>query len=242
LKATYLTGGDHARIYDDVLVVLDAARGVNNGSPSLHALMLHHLGIRPGDRILQVGAGTGYYCAILAELAQPAGRVTAVEFDPHLAAAAAVALEPWPQVSVITGDGEAWPTAAVDRIYVCFAVAGPAAAWTDHLAPHGTLVFPLGVSASRSGNHGCHSVYGALLALTRTDAGIGARHLASCAFVCAEGALAGTPAQQDRLRRAFAGGGAESVRSFRRPPPANPEGCWYWSPDWALSFEGPSAE
>ena len=69
-----------------MLVVLDPARGLNNGSPSLHALMLHHLAVRPGDRVLHVGAGAGYYSAMLAELAGPEGSVIAIEYDPRLAA------------------------------------------------------------------------------------------------------------------------------------------------------------
>jgi protein-L-isoaspartate(D-aspartate) O-methyltransferase len=75
-----LAGSDAARLHDDVLVVLDRAKGLNNGSPSLHALMLHHLAVAPGDRVLHVGAGTGYYTAMLAELAGAAGRVTAIEY------------------------------------------------------------------------------------------------------------------------------------------------------------------
>src|SRR5215831_20578667 len=43
---------DIALLYQDVLVALDAARGINNGSPSLHALMLHHLAVSPGDEVL----------------------------------------------------------------------------------------------------------------------------------------------------------------------------------------------
>ena len=78
---TKLDGSDTAPLYDDVLVVLDRAKGINNGSPSLHALMLHHLAVAPGDRVLHIGIGAGYYTALLAELAGPPGRVTAVEYD-----------------------------------------------------------------------------------------------------------------------------------------------------------------
>jgi protein-L-isoaspartate(D-aspartate) O-methyltransferase len=233
-----LAGTDPARIYEDVLVVLDPARGLNNGSPSLHALMLHHLAVRPGDRVLHVGAGTGYYSAILADLAGPDGRVTAIEFEPRLAAIAAAALTPWPQVTAVEGDGAAWPIEEVDRIYVNFAAALPAAAWIDHLAPGGTLVFPLGTpNPGARGDARRQSDQGAVLAFTRTPAGIAARHLTRCAFVCAEGSLAGTPSLQESLHRAFVRGGVEFVQSFHRPPPASPERCWFWSPDWALSYD-----
>ena len=72
-------------LYQDLVIALDPARGVNNGSPSLHAKLLEALGPKPGEHIVHVGAGAGYYSAILAELVGPTGRVTAVEFDAALA-------------------------------------------------------------------------------------------------------------------------------------------------------------
>ena len=68
-----------------LVIALDSARGVNNGSPSLHAKLFEALAPKPGERIAHVGAGAGYYSAILAELVGPAGQVTAVEFDAALA-------------------------------------------------------------------------------------------------------------------------------------------------------------
>jgi len=59
-------------------------RGVNNRSPSLDAKLIEALGPTPGGHIVHVGAGAGYYSAILAELVGPSGRVTAVEFDAAL--------------------------------------------------------------------------------------------------------------------------------------------------------------
>lgn len=240
--AIELAGDDPGPLYDDVLVVLDAARGLNNGSPSLHALMLHHLGVRPGERVLHVGAGAGYYTALLAELTGPQGSVVAIEYDAHLAEAAAANLRPWPNVTALRGDGADWPRGAVDRIYVNLAVVDPAPGWTGALAEGGTLVFPLGSPSGRRG--ACmrwHSGHGGVLALTCTGAGMAARHLTPCTFVCADGRLAGTPALQEALDRAFLRGGIEFVRSFRRPPPASPARCWFWSPGWALSYDAPDA-
>ena len=246
--AIELAGDDPGLLYDDVLVVLDRALGLNNGSPSLHALMLHHLGVRPGDRVLHVGAGTGYYTAMLAELAGARGSVIAIEYDQRLAAAAAVNLRPWPNVTPLQGDGAAWPDGPVDRIYVNFAVADPAPRWIDNLSDGGTLVFPLGVSPGRvragppgrvRGEGRYLSGHGAVLACTRTGAGIAVRHLTPCAFIGAEGSLAGTPSLREALDRAFVRGGVEFVRSYRRPPPPSPARCWFWSPGWALSYDAP---
>lgn len=237
--AVELAGDDPEPLYGDVLVVLDRALGLNNGSPSLHALMLHHLGVRPGERVLHVGAGAGYYTALLAELAGPRGSVVAIEYDPRLAAAAAN-LRRWPNVAAVQGDGADWPHGPVDRIYVNFAVADPAWRWIDNLSAGGTLVFPLGVAPGRlRGELRHHSGHGAVLACTRGGAGVAVRHLTPCAFVCAEGSLAGTPAVREALDRAFLRGGIEFVRSYRRPPPPSPARCWFWSPGWALSYDEP---
>ncbi len=66
-----------ADIYDNVLVAIDRRRGINNGEPALHAAWLDAVGPNPGETIVHVGAGTGYYTAILAILAEPGGRVEA---------------------------------------------------------------------------------------------------------------------------------------------------------------------
>ena len=76
---------DPVRLYQDVVVAIDPIKGINNGEPSLHMRLLAALAVQPGDRVLHIGTGTGYYTAILAELAGPKGRVTAVEFQPELA-------------------------------------------------------------------------------------------------------------------------------------------------------------
>src|SRR5208337_794369 len=65
---------DLARLYDDVLVAIDAGRGINNGQPSLHAMSIEALAIKEGETVVQIGAGAGYYTAILAiSSARPAG-------------------------------------------------------------------------------------------------------------------------------------------------------------------------
>jgi protein-L-isoaspartate(D-aspartate) O-methyltransferase len=231
-----LPANDPVQLYQDVLVVLDEQRAVNNGSPSLHALMLHRLGVRPGDRVLHVGAGGGYYTAMLAELVTASGQVDAVEFEPALAARAQANLAPWPNVTVHAGDGANWPAAETDRIYVNFAVARPADAWLDRLASGGVLVFPLAVPAPDKPD--AKSGRGAVLALTREANGFAAAFVSPCGFVRAEGPLAGDASLQARLHEAFARGGVEFVASFRRGP-GTPERCWFYSEEWSLSYDAP---
>ena len=231
-----LDRNDPVQLYQDVLVVLDRERGVNNGSPSLHALMLQHLGVQPGDRVLHVGVGGGYYTAMLAELATPTGQVTAVEFDPRLAEQARGHLAPWPNVVVHTGDGAAYPAEEVDRVYINFAVTQPAEHWLDFLALGGTLEFPLAVR--KAGEPNATSGEGAVLVVTRVADGFAAKFVSRCGFVCAEGPLSGAPQLTDGLRDAFQRGGIEFVASLRRGP-SPPERCWFWSPGWSLSYDLP---
>ena len=113
-----LTSSDPTVVYQDVLIALAPERGVNNGSPSLHAHWLNALGPRPGERVVHIGAGTGYYTAILAQLVGPAGQVLAVEYDPILAERAAGNLADQPSVTVVKGDGAEWPCEPVHCIYV----------------------------------------------------------------------------------------------------------------------------
>jgi protein-L-isoaspartate(D-aspartate) O-methyltransferase len=222
-----LAHNDPASLYPqsaspEVLVVLDAARGVNNGAPSLHAALLHALAVRPGQRVLHVGAGTGYYTALLAELVGPGGQVTGVEFDARLAGMAERNLRPWPQARVVRGDGADFPAAEVDRNYVNFAVGDLPDRWLDALAPDGRLLVPLGPGQAIR------------LLVTRGPDGYAARSLGWCGFIAAEGVLAGDTAQRARLAAALKSGGTERIaRLLRAPVP--PGEAWLRTPRWALA-------
>jgi protein-L-isoaspartate(D-aspartate) O-methyltransferase len=135
---------DPAPLYRDVLVTIDAARGINNGQPSLWARAFDRLGLRPGARVLHVAAGTGYYSAVLAETVGSTGRVVAVEYEADLAERARANLAPWPQVTLVHGDGRTHdPGFDVDGIAVCAGSTHPAPLWLDRLADRGVLVMPL---------------------------------------------------------------------------------------------------
>ncbi len=80
--------------------------------PYIVALMSQWAEVRPGDKVLEVGTGSGYQAAVLAELA---AQVFSVEIRPELARAAAARLQElgYLQVRVRTGDGwKGWPEAA----------------------------------------------------------------------------------------------------------------------------------
>jgi protein-L-isoaspartate(D-aspartate) O-methyltransferase len=239
---TALPCSDPVCVYQDVVIALAAERGVNNGSPSLHARMLHDLAVEPGQQVAHIGAGAGYYTAMLAELAGPTGRVTAFELDESLAARARANLAAWSNVAVVAADGARGPTDTVDRIYVNFGVAAPAASWIEHLAPNGKLLFSLGVPHPKVRDRfPRHAARGAALLIERTPNGFAARWLYPAYYVCAEGELAGDSDSEVALHVAFERGGIEFIKSLRWKKPTDPTRCWYSTADWSLSYDPPDA-
>ncbi len=233
-----LPQNDPASIYQDVVIALAPQRGVNNGSPSLHAKMLHDLAVEPGQHVAHIGAGGGYYTAMLAELVEPSGRVTAFEYDESLAARARANLAPWSNVTVVAADGARAPTEMVDRIYVNFGVAAPAASWVEHLASDGKLLFSLGVPhPDVRQRFPRHAARGAALLIERKANGFAARWLYPAYYVCAEGQLAGDEDAELPLHAAFERGGIEFIKSLRWNERIDPTLCWYATAQWGLSYD-----
>lgn len=109
---------DPVYLYTNDLVGILPERRINNGQPSLHAHLIHRAAPVAGDRVVHIGAGTGYYTAILAHLAGPSGRVAGIEIDAELASRAKIYLAALPTVSIIEGDGTSVAFDEADVIYV----------------------------------------------------------------------------------------------------------------------------
>lgn len=133
---------DPVYLYQNALVALDAQKGINNGEPSLHAAWIGAVAPQRGEAVTHVGAGTGYYTAILSMLVLPTGRVTAFEIDGNLAGEATQNLEPFEGVDVITGDATRKRLPLSDVIYVNAGVAAPPTEWLRALKPGGRMIFP----------------------------------------------------------------------------------------------------
>jgi protein-L-isoaspartate(D-aspartate) O-methyltransferase len=133
---------DPAYIYQNNLVALDADKEIDNGEPFLHARWIGAVAPQPGETVTHIGAGAGYYSAILSMLVLAGGRVRAIEIDKRLAAAAAYNLEPFENATVIAGDAVALPMVPSDVVYVNAGVLAPPVPWLRALRPGGRLIFP----------------------------------------------------------------------------------------------------
>ena len=106
---------DPAILYQDVVVSLGVDGSLNNGQPTLHAYCITALAIKKGEHIVHVGAGSGYYTAILANLVGETGTIDAYEIHPELAARAQQNLAEFPHVTVHARSGAEPPLPSLRR-------------------------------------------------------------------------------------------------------------------------------
>ncbi len=144
--ADFIQTNDPCRVYTNAVAVIDRARNITSGAPGVIARQIEQLAPMEGMRVLHVGTGTGYYTAILAELAGESGSVVGVEYEEDLAelSAALLGRAGYTTVTVRQGDGTfGVPEAApFDRIMVSGGAADISPAWISQLADEGRLVVP----------------------------------------------------------------------------------------------------
>ena len=133
---------DPRHLYQNVLVALDSDKGINNGEPFLHARWIGLAEPQSGEHVVHIGAGTGYYTAILSMLVLPNGHVDAYEIDESLAVEAKRNLQPFENVSVVAGNAVSLRLPPCDLIYVNAGVSELPHHWLEALKPGGRLVFP----------------------------------------------------------------------------------------------------
>jgi protein-L-isoaspartate(D-aspartate) O-methyltransferase len=152
---------------DDAIVTKrdEDGRPISSSSqPSIMTIMLDQLAVHSGQRVLEIGAGTGFNAALLAHIVGEQGRVTSVDLDADTVERARENLDAagCQDVVVVTGDGAlGYPdNAPYHRIIATVGVWDLAPAWLEQLKPKGRLVVPLDlggvqrtVAFERDGDH-----------------------------------------------------------------------------------------
>ena len=230
---------DPVYLYTDDLVGIVPERMLNNGQPQLHAALIAAAAPQEGEHVVHVGAGTGYYTAILAQLAGRTGRVTAIELDPGLAARAAANFEGYDNVRIIEGDGVTAPFDMAAIIYVNAGASRPADAWLDRLEDGGRLILPLttdsAFSQKTSWNPADLAMRGAVFRIERRGEDFLARAVSSVAIFPCHGAR--DEASAKALEAAFEKGDWQKVTRLYRHTNLPVEHCWVQAPGWSLAYD-----
>jgi protein-L-isoaspartate(D-aspartate) O-methyltransferase len=156
----------HEAYADDSIITKRNERGISLSSvsaPTVVAMMLGQLQVRPGQRVLEIGSG-GYNAALLRELVGPDGSVTTIDIDQEVVdrARACLAAAGYSDVRALCADGEfgAARYGPFDRIIVTVGAWDIPPAWVEQLTEGGRLVVPLRTrgltrawALERSGGH-----------------------------------------------------------------------------------------
>jgi protein-L-isoaspartate(D-aspartate) O-methyltransferase len=223
---------DPAWLYADILVGIRPEQRLNNGQPSAHATWIAAAAPSAGEHVVHVGAGVGYFSAIMAHMVGSKGRLTAIEYEDELAARAAVNLAHIPGAAVIGGDGSSVPFDPADVIYVNAGASHPIYHWLDRLKEGGRLILPLTTDANFS--PAVTTMTGAVFRITRRGEDYEAAFVGPIGVFPCIGAR--DEASEAALSEAFRRGGFDKVRKLRRTDDVPDSDCWVKAPGWSLTF------
>jgi protein-L-isoaspartate(D-aspartate) O-methyltransferase len=226
---------DPTYLYADILVGILPERNLNNGQPSFLAGLISTAAPKPGEHAVHIGAGVGYYTAILAHLVGRRGRITAIEYDPILAVRLAQNFAASPNVQIIHGDGSQVEFATADVILVNAGATRPADRWLDGLADGGRLILPLTTTAGFNANFTMAlERQGAVFRIERHGDGFDARRISGVGIYPCHGMR--DPTAEKALAAAFQAGGWERVTRLHRHDDVPEEDCWLRGEGWCLAY------
>jgi protein-L-isoaspartate(D-aspartate) O-methyltransferase len=172
---------------DDAIVTRRDAEGQpisSSSQPAIMAIMLDQLALAPGQRVLEIGAGTGYNAALIRHIVGQSGGVVSVDIEPDLVDLARqhLASAGYPDVTVVAADGAGGypPGAPYDRVIATVGVSDLAPAWLDQAGPGARIVVPFDVRGSQLA-----------VAFGRSGARWVSRSVVPCGFMRMRGSLAG---------------------------------------------------
>src|SRR5580700_11713939 len=141
---------------DDAIVTKRDADGQpisSSSQPAIMAIMLDQLDLASGQRVLEIGAGTGYNAALISHIVGASGQVTSIDIDPELVGTARehLASAGFAAVTVASADGAGgYPEhAPYDRIIATVGVSDLAGPWLEQAAPGARIVVPLDVRGTQ---------------------------------------------------------------------------------------------
>jgi protein-L-isoaspartate(D-aspartate) O-methyltransferase len=235
---------DPRHVSHNIVVAIDPARQLFNGMPSALGNWIDTLALQPGDRVLHVGCGLGYYSALMAHCVGEGGRVVAIDVDDGLVAEARANLAAYPQVDVCggsgidfdldgAGSGDGGGGSGFDAILINAGMTHPHPVWLDALRPGGRLVLPLTCPFPPLG-----TTIGKGIVVAIADRGgpaLDARLLNLVAVYSAIGIR--EPAIEEALGKAMMRNPMPAIRHLRRDAHEPLAGCWFHQDTFCLSLE-----
>jgi protein-L-isoaspartate(D-aspartate) O-methyltransferase len=218
-------------LYGDLSVELAPGSFINAGLPSVIASWMADTAPPAGGSVVQVGAGLGYYTAILAALVGPSGRVLAAEIDPSIGRQAKRNLAHLPQVELVVGDGAALSVAAADLVLVHAGISDLPPAWLRGLSPRGALVVSLTFTDQGFTTIGL----GVTLKVRPSGRDRYAARFISMPYITTSSSLRSERGEAE-LRRAMEGAFDYSdIASIRLDAHARDGSCWLHRDGWCVS-------
>ncbi len=145
-------------------------------APHMCAIMLEFAGLNGGEKILEVGAGSGYNAALMAEMVGKKGKIITIELDPELSVFARKNLEKggYNSVIVLEGDGSKGyaKNGPYDLIMVTCATSEIYKTWINQLKEGGKIIAPVGGGFGQE-----------LITLKKTEEGLKKERRGGCIFV-----------------------------------------------------------